>query len=88
MPRSVSRTTSYRILRGKTVVFTATFKGTQGHVGTFIRFTDLILPAGLPYAVYQFQGTIKLQARSQTRFWKFALVRSTGTVLDRYWARE
>lgn len=85
LPRKVTRVTSYEILDSQgRALFRVAFKGTVGpppqDLGSTVRYTTYLAPGGLPFGVYQFRATLKMATKSQTRVWKFAVVRASYTV--------
>jgi hypothetical protein len=84
VPRTVNSTRTYAVTHGSQTVFKVSFGGTVGPGGTgrFVRFTYYVPPRTLPFGVYTFKGTLKLAGKSQSRTWKFALLR--GTLSDQY----
>lgn len=77
VPRRLTRTTTYEILRGNIVVFRAPFKATIGptDVGRFIRYTVYMPPTTLPFGLYTFRATLTIDGQSKRRTWQFALLK-------------
>jgi hypothetical protein len=81
VPRTLHSTRTYRVTFGNRTVFSVSFGATVPPNGTgrFVRFTYYVPPRGLPFGVYTFRATLKLDGRSKSRTWRFALLRGTVT---------
>jgi hypothetical protein len=79
VPRTVKSTRTYTITLARRTVFKVSFGGSvaPGGTGRFVRFTYYVPPRSLPFGVYSFHATLRLDGKSQTRTWKFAIVRAT-----------
>jgi hypothetical protein len=77
-PSTLTRITTYEVRRGAKTVFKVSFssKQTPTDLGHFVRFTIYVVPRNLPYGVYEFRATLKIDNKQQARSWRFAVVRS------------
>lgn len=84
IPRTLTRITTYAIFSGKVVIFRNSFKGQEkpGDTGRAVRYTYWIVPANLSPKLYDFSAVLTIGGRSQTRSWRFGVVR-TGAVTIR-----
>jgi hypothetical protein len=91
VPRTLTRFATYRVQHGKQTVFQATFKETvtPKTLGSFIRFDAYTVSPSARYGLYVFRATLKIDGKSQTRSWRFAVLkRIVVTTLDRYLSVE
>jgi hypothetical protein len=81
-PASYRRITTYDVQSNGKSVFKVSFSTTQKptDLGHFVRYTIYVVPRTLPYAVYEFRATLRIDSKQQTRAWRFAVVRSASLV--------
>lgn len=78
LPHPMKRVTTYSILKGKSAIYRATFKGTAEatDVGKPLsRFTVYTLPHTLAFGSYVFRAVLTISSRHQTKIWKFTIGR-------------
>lgn len=75
LPHAEARLTSYLISGPEGTVFRVSYPGTETAAGTYVRFVYWTVPADLPYGLYTFTGTLRIDGRTQSREWRFALAR-------------
>ena len=77
IPRNEPGVSTYQILSGNRVIYAATYTFTQHTTDprSNARYTSWIVPRDLPYGVYTFQGTLRLDGQTQARTWTFSVVR-------------
>lgn len=83
IPKPLTRITTYQI-RDSTgrIIYRVSFKGTEkpGDTGHFIRYTYYVAPTSMPVGRYEFQATLKIGSRSQTRAWYFAIPQTVSRI--------
>jgi hypothetical protein len=83
MPGPVSRSTTYEVrnMAGRVVFRVQYAHETQDVPPSFpfkyARYQEYTVPNSLPFGLYEFRGTLTLGGHSQTRTWRFAVVRTT-----------
>jgi hypothetical protein len=79
LPKKLTRVTTYEVDKGSKVAFRVAFKGPvkpPADVGRFVRYVNFTVPRNANYGVYIYKATLTIGGRSQTRIWKFALLKA------------
>jgi hypothetical protein len=88
MPKSESRVTTYDVLNATgQVVYGVSFQGTESKPASLpfrqARYAPVTVSSALPYGVYHFRATLKLDSQTQTRTWTLAIVRGPSATTSR-----
>jgi len=78
LPKKTTRITTYAIQQGNRILYRISFKGTVSPPGTgsFVRYTVYTFARSFPPGVYMYRATLTLDSQSQTRAWRFAVVKN------------
>jgi hypothetical protein len=79
LPKKLTRVTTYEVDRSSHVAFRVAFKGPvkpPADIGKFVRYANFTVPRDAAYGVYMYRATLTIGGKSQTRYWKFAVLKA------------
>jgi hypothetical protein len=78
LPKKTTRITTYTIQQGNRILYRISFKGTVSPPGTgsFVRYTVYTFGRSFPPGVFMYRATLTLDSQSQTRAWRFAVIKN------------
>ena len=85
VPRTLPRVDTYQIQSGARTIFKIAFKDKQTtkDLGSKVKYTVITFALNLPAGVYNFKGTLSIGGISQSRMWRFALLKTVSTAAAR-----
>jgi hypothetical protein len=79
-PKTLRRTTTYAILQGSRVIYSAEYKAQEPatEIGKQIRFSPYTVRRSLAFGLYTYRARLQIGSTARQRTWQFAVLRAAS----------